>query len=148
MAVLDSATEMYSMTLARSARTRTARSRKIWRPPTNALMAIRPYIRYVDTQRMIGDLANGEICLAIGYNGDILQARDRADENKTGPGDQVRHSEGRHDHLVRQLSHPEGRAASEERAPVHQLHAAARSDRGRDEHGELRERQQGRHGSS
>ncbi len=32
---------------------------------------------------MFGDLANGEICLAIGYNGDILQARDRAVENKT-----------------------------------------------------------------
>ncbi len=47
-------------------------------------MALRPNIRYADTQRMIGDLANGEICLAIGYNGDILQARDRAVENKTG----------------------------------------------------------------
>ena len=33
---------------------------------------------------MIGDLANGEICLAVGYSGDILQARDRAIENKTG----------------------------------------------------------------
>ena len=51
---------------------------------TNAMMAIRPNVRYADTQKMIGDLANGEICLAIGYNGDILQARDRAEENKTG----------------------------------------------------------------
>ena len=33
---------------------------------------------------MIGDLANGEICLAVGYNGDLLQARDRAVENNTG----------------------------------------------------------------
>ena len=51
---------------------------------TNAMVAIRPNVRYFDTQRMIGDLANGEICLAVGYNGDILQARDRAEENKTG----------------------------------------------------------------
>ena len=47
-------------------------------------MKFRPFLRYIDTQRMITDLANGEICVAVGYNGDILQARDRAEENKTG----------------------------------------------------------------
>lgn len=49
-----------------------------------ALMKIRPYLRYVQTDRIIGDLANGEICLAIGYLGDFLQARDRAAESHTG----------------------------------------------------------------
>jgi putrescine transport system substrate-binding protein len=29
-------------------------------------------------------LANGDICVAIGYSGDVLQARDRADEAKQG----------------------------------------------------------------
>ena len=34
---------------------------------------------------MIDDLANGEICLAVGYNGDILQARDRARREQDRP---------------------------------------------------------------
>jgi len=84
VAVLDSATEMYSMTLAALGKDPNSQKQEDLDAATKALMAIRPNIRYADTQRMIGDLANGEICLAIGYNGDILQARDRATENKTG----------------------------------------------------------------
>ena len=45
-----------------------------------ALMAIRPYIRYVHSSRYIDDLANGEICLALGWSGDVRQARDRTRE--------------------------------------------------------------------
>ena len=81
--VLDSATEMYSMTLAALGKDPNSQKPEDLDAATNAMVAIRPNIRYFDTQRMIGDLANGEICLAIGYNGDILQARDRAVENKT-----------------------------------------------------------------
>jgi putrescine transport system substrate-binding protein len=44
------------------------------------LMSIRPYIRYADSVRYIGDLANGEICLALGWSGDVTQARQRAKE--------------------------------------------------------------------
>jgi putrescine transport system substrate-binding protein len=84
VATLDSATEMYSMTLAALGKDPNSQKPEDLDVATNALMAIRPNVRYADTQKMIGDLANGEICLAVGYNGDILQARDRADENKTG----------------------------------------------------------------
>lgn len=49
-----------------------------------ALMAIRPYVRYVHSSKYIEDLANGEICLAMGWNGDVLQARDRASEANKG----------------------------------------------------------------
>jgi putrescine transport system substrate-binding protein len=44
------------------------------------LLSIRPYLRYVDTERYIEDLANGETCLALGWGGDVLQARNRARE--------------------------------------------------------------------
>ena len=84
IAVLDSATEMYSMTLAYLGKDPNSQKQEDLDAATNAMVAIRPFVRYADTQRMISDLANGEICLAIGYNGDLLQARDRADENKTG----------------------------------------------------------------
>ncbi len=46
--------------------------------------AIKPHIRYFDSSRYINDLANGEICIAMGYNGDVLQARDRAAEANKG----------------------------------------------------------------
>jgi putrescine transport system substrate-binding protein len=40
----------------------------------------RPFVRYFNSSKYIDDLANGEICVAMGYNGDVLQARDRAAE--------------------------------------------------------------------
>jgi putrescine transport system substrate-binding protein len=83
IAVLDSATEMYSMTLSALGKDPNSQKPEDLEAATKALMELRPNVRYADTQRMIGDLANGEICVAIGYNGDILQARDRAEENKT-----------------------------------------------------------------
>jgi putrescine transport system substrate-binding protein len=49
-----------------------------------ALLKIRPYIRYIDPAQYIGDMANQSICLALGWSGDVEQARSRADEAKTG----------------------------------------------------------------
>jgi len=54
------------------------------------LMSIRPYLRYVDTERYIEDLANGETCLALGWGGDVLQARDRARD--AGKGIEIKYS--------------------------------------------------------
>jgi putrescine transport system substrate-binding protein len=41
---------------------------------------VRPYIRYFHSSQYINDLANGDVCVAQGYSGDVLQARNRADE--------------------------------------------------------------------
>ena len=84
VATLDSATEMYSMALAALGKDPNSQKQEDLDAATKALMDIRPNIRYADTQRMIEDLASGEVCLAVGYNGDILQARDRAEKTKTG----------------------------------------------------------------
>lgn len=46
--------------------------------------AIRPSIRYFNSSKYIDDLANGDLCLAMGYSGDVLQARDRAAEAGNG----------------------------------------------------------------
>ena len=141
IAVLDSATEMFSMVLSSLGKDPNSQKPEDLNAAGEAMMKIRPFLRYIDTQRMITDLANGEICLPIGYSGDILQARDRAEENKTGQEIAVRDSEGRLDHLVRQLSDSERCAASEQCAHLHQLHAAAGSDRRGQQHRELCERQ-------
>lgn len=50
----------------------------------DVLMKIRPYVRYVNSSKYIEDLANGEICLALGWSGDVLQSRDRAEEAGKG----------------------------------------------------------------
>jgi putrescine transport system substrate-binding protein len=47
------------------------------------LLKIRPFIRNINSSEYIESLANGDLCVAVGYNGDVLQARDRArDANK------------------------------------------------------------------
>ena len=47
-------------------------------------MAVRPYISKFHSSEYIEALANGEICVAVGWSGDILQARDRAAEADNG----------------------------------------------------------------
>ncbi|WP_229002137.1 MULTISPECIES: polyamine ABC transporter substrate-binding protein [unclassified Rhizobium] len=48
------------------------------------LTAIRPFVRKFHSSEYINALANGDICLAFGYSGDVLQARNRAAEAKNG----------------------------------------------------------------
>jgi len=48
------------------------------------LAGIRPYIRNISTADYIEALANGDLCVAVGYNGDLLQSRDRAREAGKG----------------------------------------------------------------
>jgi putrescine transport system substrate-binding protein len=55
-----------------------------------ALLAIRPYIRKISSAQVIEDLANGEVCIAVGYSGDVLQAQSRAEE--TGQAVDIRYS--------------------------------------------------------
>lgn len=48
------------------------------------LKAIRPHVRYFHSSQYINDLANGDVCLSVGWSGDILQAVDRAAEAENG----------------------------------------------------------------
>ncbi|MBD3786807.1 MAG: polyamine ABC transporter substrate-binding protein [Sphingomonadales bacterium] len=48
------------------------------------LMAIQPYVTKFHSSEYINALANGDICVAFGWSGDILQARDRAAEANNG----------------------------------------------------------------
>ena len=43
-------------------------------------MAVRPYVQKFHSSEYITALANGDICVAVGWSGDVLQARDRAEE--------------------------------------------------------------------
>ncbi|MPQ68203.1 MULTISPECIES: polyamine ABC transporter substrate-binding protein [unclassified Pseudomonas] len=48
------------------------------------LMKVRPYVAYFHSSKYVSDLANGDICVAVGFSGDILQAESRAKEAKNG----------------------------------------------------------------
>lgn len=48
------------------------------------LMKLRPHVRYFHSSQYINDLANGDICVALGWAGDVLQAASRAEEAKNG----------------------------------------------------------------
>jgi len=48
------------------------------------LTKIRPYIRNIDSSLDTEALANGDICVALSYNGNVVQARNRAKEAKNG----------------------------------------------------------------
>jgi putrescine transport system substrate-binding protein len=48
------------------------------------LTKVRPYVRKFHSSEYINALATGEICLSLGYSGDIKQARKRAEQAKSG----------------------------------------------------------------
>jgi len=48
------------------------------------LKSVRPYVTLFSSSGYINDMANGSVCLALGWSGDINIARQRAIENKTG----------------------------------------------------------------
>ncbi len=48
------------------------------------MKAVAPYITYYNSVRSLSDLANGDICVALGWSGDMMMARDRAKEANNG----------------------------------------------------------------
>ncbi|GJD95492.1 polyamine ABC transporter substrate-binding protein [Methylobacterium iners] len=51
---------------------------------TDALFKVRGAVRKFHSSEYINGLAGGDLCLAVGYSGDIMQAKKRADEAKNG----------------------------------------------------------------
>jgi len=48
------------------------------------LMQVRPYISYFHSSKYTADLANGDVCVVVGFSGDVLQAKNRAEEAHNG----------------------------------------------------------------
>lgn len=51
---------------------------------TDALYKVRGSVRKFHSSEYINGLANGDLCLAVGYSGDVMQAKKRAEESKNG----------------------------------------------------------------
>jgi putrescine transport system substrate-binding protein len=80
VAVLDAPADVVSSVLFYLGKSPYSESPEDLKAVEAVLLSIRPYIRYADSVRYINDLANGDICLALGWSGDVTQARRRAKE--------------------------------------------------------------------
>ena len=90
ISVLDAPSEITAVALAYLGKDPNSQSEADLKLAEDLLMKVRPYIRMIHSSNYIDALANGEICIAIGWSGDVLQARDRAAE--AGPDNVIKYN--------------------------------------------------------
>ena len=81
---LDAPAEMIPMTLQYIGEDPDSHDPEVIKKVEDVLTSVRPYIQKFHSSEYINALANGDICVAFGWSGDILQARDRAAEADNG----------------------------------------------------------------
>jgi putrescine transport system substrate-binding protein len=81
---LDSATEVVPAALHYLGKPAYSRNQGDYAGVAPLLKAVRPYVTLFSSSGYINDMANGSICLALGWSGDINIARQRAIDGKTG----------------------------------------------------------------
>jgi putrescine transport system substrate-binding protein len=84
ISMLDDPTEAFSAALAYLGKDPNSRTDADVEAAAELLRQARPHIRYFHSSQYISDLANGDLCVAQGYSGDILQAQSRAEEAGKG----------------------------------------------------------------
>lgn len=84
VAFLDSADEVYPAVLNYLGMDPNSSNPKDYKKVQAKLLTLRPYITYFHSSKYISDLANGNICVAFGYSGDVFQAANRAEEAGNG----------------------------------------------------------------
>lgn len=82
--MLDSPAEVMAIALNYAGLDPNSEDAKDLKTAQKLLQNARPHYKYFNSGRLIADLANGDICVALGYNGDMLQAQSRADEAGQG----------------------------------------------------------------
>jgi len=81
---LDAPTEMIPAALTYAGMDPDLKDEEALAKAEEVLSAVRPYVQKFHSSEYINALANGDICVAFGWSGDILQARDRAAEADNG----------------------------------------------------------------
>jgi len=84
VSVLDSASEVVPAALHYLGRDPFSKNAADYQDAAALLKSIRPSITLFSSSGYINDMAGGSICLALGWNGDINIARQRAIDGKTG----------------------------------------------------------------
>ncbi|MBK7615826.1 MAG: polyamine ABC transporter substrate-binding protein [Burkholderiales bacterium] len=81
---LDSADEIVPSALHYMGKPRVSKNPSDYQAALQLLKSIRPYVTLFSSSGYINDMANGSICVALGWSGDINIARQRAIDGKTG----------------------------------------------------------------
>jgi putrescine transport system substrate-binding protein len=81
---LDSATEVIPAALHYLGKPPFSKNPADYTAAAGVLKAVRPHVTLFSSSGYINDMANGSICLALGWSGDINIARQRAIDGKTG----------------------------------------------------------------
>ncbi|MBA1201566.1 polyamine ABC transporter substrate-binding protein [Pseudomonas capeferrum] len=84
VAFLDSGDEMLPAVLNYMGLDPNSTNPKDYQAAEKKLLAVRPYVTYFHSSKYISDLANGDICVAAGFSGDVFQAKARAEEAGKG----------------------------------------------------------------
>lgn len=84
VAIIDNPTQVLPITLNYLGLPPHSHEPADYKQAEQALLKIRPYIQYFHASKYISDLANGNVCAVIGFNGDIVQAAASAKEAKNG----------------------------------------------------------------
>ena len=82
--ILDAPSELIPAALAYLGENPDAQDTDTIEKAEPVLATIAPFVQKFHSSEYINALANGDICVAIGWSGDILQARDRAAEADNG----------------------------------------------------------------
>ncbi len=81
---LDSGDEVIPAALHYQGKPRVSTNSADYQGALDMLKKVRPYVTLFSSSGYINDMANGSICLALGWSGDINIARQRAIESHTG----------------------------------------------------------------
>ena len=84
IAILDAPTDVLPNVMTYLGYPGTSMEKSHFEAAGDALSAIRPYLRYINSSQSINDIANGDICAAIMWSGDAFQAAYRAEEAENG----------------------------------------------------------------
>jgi putrescine transport system substrate-binding protein len=84
ISMLDSPTDMLQTALAYLGLDPASTDADDMEKAADLIQQVRPYVRYFHSSQYISDLANGEICVAVGFSGDVYIAAARADEVGNG----------------------------------------------------------------
>ncbi len=84
IAVFDSPSEMFPIALNYLGLDPESEKQEDINKARDMLVKMAKNVRYFHSSQPVNDLANGEICITTGFNGDILQARERAAEADNG----------------------------------------------------------------
>ncbi|MBK5479943.1 polyamine ABC transporter substrate-binding protein [Pseudomonas sp. 13B_2.1_Bac1] len=81
---MDSADEMLPAVLNYMGLNPNSTNPEDYKKAEEKLLKVRPYVTYFHSSKYISDLANGNICVAAGFSGDVFQAKARAAEAGKG----------------------------------------------------------------